>query len=447
MTLPPDGPFAENLALFRERFPGLYGMYAAPLSAPDAALAALEGEGMEVLEARSGKPSLRFAGRLIHSLQDPQKEAERLLDAEVKALGEAPGSFVFYGFGLGYLPAAAAEKFPGAALALIEPDVRRFILALGWVDWRRVFASPSCAVFLGADVHTAADFVEGLGEGRVIFSLPQYTAHGGDYFSALKTLVNLRVQKKHVNARTLDAFGKRWLRNSARNLPMLASCPGVNRLSGRAGGLPCCVLAAGPTLDSVIPFLEDLSRRSVVIAVDTALRACLRAGVEPDFVVLGDPQFWNAQHLSGLCARSSILVTEIACYPPVMRFPCRGVVLFDSLYPLGEYFSRALSLPKGALASGGSVAASAWDLARVLGAGEIWVAGLDLGFPGGRTHARGSLFEETIHARSVRLAPAETQGAAALFSARSVLAGDYHGVPLRSDERMTLYAWWFENEF
>jgi hypothetical protein len=300
---------------------------------------------------------------------------------------------------------------------------------------------------VAADAHTAAGVIDGLDKNRVVFAPDQYAAHDARYFADVRRLVNLERQKKNVNARTLSVFGKRWFVNSARNLPMLARCNGVARFAGAASGLPCCVLGAGPSLDSLLPRLAALKERCVLIAVDTALRTCLRWGVEPDFVVLTDPQYWNAAHLAGLSAPDSILVTEIAAYPQVMRFPCRQVVLFDSLYPLGQYFARALDCPKGSLSAGGSVASSAWDLARVLGAGEIYLAGLDLGFPGRRTHAAGSLFEEAAHASSRRLRPAETPNAAALFAARAVPATDYAGNALASDERLTFYAWWFESEF
>jgi hypothetical protein len=195
----------------------------------------------------------------------------------------------------------------------------------------------------------------------------------------------------------------------------------------------------------LLPVLSEIKKRCVLICVDTALRSCLRAGVEPDFVVLADAQFWNARHLDGLQSPSSVLVTEVAAYPTVMRFVCKEIVLFDSAYPDGKGFEKRYG-SKGKLGAGGSVATTAWGFARFLGCREIFFAALDLGFPYKRSHARGSTFELQSHRESGRLAPAETFGIRALFSTKSVHCTDYNGNPVLSDERLRLYAWWFESK-
>jgi hypothetical protein len=207
------------------------------------------------------------------------------------------------------------------------------------------------------------------------------------------------------------------------------------------------VVAAGPTLETLLPKLAALRAGDsppILIAVDTALRSLLAAGIEPDYVVVADAQYWNARHLAGLAAPHATLVTEIAVHPSVFRFPCARILLYDSANPVTRELSAGQPT-KGALAAGGSVASVAWDLARCLGATDIYLAGLDLAFPRKRTHARGSLFERQSHQRSARLAPQETAAVAALFSAPTILAQDYAGRPLLTDQRLRLYAWWFES--
>ena len=95
--------------------------------------------------------------------------------------------------------------------------------------------------------------------------------------------------------------------------------------------------------------------------------------------------------------------------------------------------------------AGGSVSTSAWDFARFCGAKEIYFAGLDLGYPDLQTHARGSTAEEKIHTISDRLNSSEKMGIAALFGANMQKSADFDGNPLLSDDRMSLFAWWFES--
>jgi hypothetical protein len=51
---------------------------------------------------------------------------------------------------------------------------------------------------------------------------------------------------------------------------------------------------------------------------------------------------------------------------------------------------------RGTLAAGGSVATTAFDIARLIGVEKIILAGLDLGFPGRNTHFKGAFFENNF---------------------------------------------------
>ena len=129
----------------------------------------------------------------------------------------------------------------------------------------------------------------------------------------------------------------------------------------------------------------------------------------------------------------------------VFRFKCKEKILCSSLYPIGKFFEKFCE-EKGIIGAGGSVATTAWDFARYCGCPEIFVAGLDLGFPDNKTHAKGSLFEEKSHASSNRIKNVETASSFALHSAPTVIAKDYRGESVLTDTRMSLYSWWFESK-
>jgi hypothetical protein len=358
-------------------------------------------------------------------------------------------SYICLGFGLGYLPLALAKAAPQLKLILIEPDPARLTLAFRYLDWTPLLAHPGLALLIGASIQTVIgalnQLIPDLSAAR-IFAQPAQTAHAAAYFADLSELIRRNTEKQAINQRTLTKYEALWRRNTRRNLHLLATLPGVDTLP-KNSVKSAIVVAAGPTLEALLPKITALcanTERPLIIAVDTALRSLLTAGIEPDYVVVADAQYWNARHLASLAAPRATLVTEIAVCPSVFRFPCARILLYDSANPV----TRALcegQPPKGALAAGGSVASVAWDLARRLGATDIYLAGLDLAFPRKRTHARGSLFERQSHQRSSRLTPQETASVSALFSAPNVPAQDYAGRPLLTDQRMRLYAWWFES--
>lgn len=464
----------KNLSLLQQRFPQLYAMMEAELQSAlpvGAEHSPVTGElslpcGWILKHAKTGLWTGEVAGgQALHSRYDPHKEGQRLAQSLLQEMESRKKQVpVFMGFGLGYgvvalaqemcvaqvvsgmKPTMEAGKKPPAGLVLVEPNVACFAAALWSLDFEPVFALEKCALLVGASHQSVLGVLESfrLEECHLIWN-KAHTSHNQPYFDGLHTLVQRNLDKDAINNRTLAKFGQLWLRNSCRNLDFLASCDGVKRYENVGWNLDACVVGAGPSLDEILPHLKKIKERCLLIAVDTALRACLRAGVEPDFVVLGDPQYWNARHLAGLSSPSSILITEVAAYPSVFRFPCQEVVLCSSLYPVGKFFSAG-GLDKGELGAGGSVATSAWGLARLCGCRRIFLAAVDLAFPGKRTHAHGSTFEEKTHQNSTRLVPSQQSQVSALFSADISVKKSYIGEPVITDQRMELYAWWFESK-
>ena len=462
--------FAERFAalarMLKPQIPGelLQSQEAAANALQDQGAAAQTSQGQKALLAHLNKtfPFYNFSfsksgaltasqnGLPLHSAYNPIAEAERtaatIKDSDKEIL-------VFAGIGLGYLPIAAA-RIPGSerkTFAILEPSAPRFFAALASLDFKELFKIPKLFFAIGADVEQAAALVQCAGgfEKAQVFSQKSQTVHAQEWFDAFFKRGQQHKEKAQVNANTLEKFGRLWLKNGARNLPLMQKLPGASSFFGEARfdkdkALPCVLLAAGPTLQDVLPHLREVQERAVTVAVDTALRACLKAGVQPDFVFLTDPQYWAWRHLAGLSSPQSVLVAESAAYPSAFRFGCKKIALMSSLFPLGKYFEQRLGA-KGKLASGGSVATSAWDFARAIGAKEIYAAGLDLGYPNKQTHIKGSAFEEAAHNFSTRLNPAELQSARLLFSAKNQKGLDYEGDSIITDERMKLFAWWFEN--
>ena len=181
-----------------------------------------------------------------------------------------------------------------------------------------------------------------------------------------------------------------------------------------------------------------------MVCVETALRALLRVDVQPDFVILTDPQFWAYRHIAGLSSPQSLFITEISAYPSVFRFNCRNLLLCGSQFPVGEFTQKKLCLTPGDLGTGGSVASSAWNFAHLAGAREIYTAGLDFAFPNKQTHIKGSSAEQTYHTLASRLSTPDKFTAGSLYSANAVTGKDYSGSPVLTDSRMKMFSWWFE---
>jgi hypothetical protein len=401
---------------------------------------------LEIVPAATGAATALLGGAYVHSRYDPVREARRLLALEVQP---ETSSALFLGLGLGYLPEAFLALHPGRPLAVVEPEPALFVQALACRDLTALLSSPDVSWFLGEEPEAVIMGLDALPLSRlaVLRLRPLYLRRLA-YYRKLELLVRSLADRKEVNLNTLRRFGRLWVRNLLDNLEEFVRAPGVSRLQGLFTGIPALVLAAGPSLESVLGHLGELRTRLLLVAVDTSYPLCLRAGVEPDFLVTVDPQYWNSRHLDRMPIREAVLVCEPAAHPSIFRRlgGQRPALYFvSSFFPIGRFLEEHFGV-RGKVGAGGSVATTAWDLARLLGASPLYMAGLDLGYPGRRTHCRGAYFEELVHVLGGRLAPGELAGFRALTEAGAFPARSAGGGTTLTDRRMVIYQWWFENQ-
>lgn len=392
-------------------------------------------------------PTAKENGKYLHSAYNPLREAAQ---AAKTIRGSAKDVFgaAFFACGLGYTVLEYTRLFPNDTVILVESDARYFLAALSVLDWSDFFNAKNIVLAVKTEPAQVISLIEKCGgfSHIKIYENAAQTEHAKTYFSTLNSLVARNKQKSKINSTTLEKLSSLWLRNSCRNLHFLAEKDGVNIYKDKLSPeIPALILAAGPTLEQALPYLKELKKHALLIAVDTALRACLKAGAEPDFIILADPQYYAYRHIAGLSSPGSVLITESAAYPAVFRFDCRKIVMCSSMFPLGQFVESKIGA-KGVLSAGGSVSTTAWDFARLAGARNIVFAGLDLGYPDFETHIRGSTFEEKIHTVSNRLNTAEKMGIASLFAAGTQKDKDYGGNEILTDAKMKMFAWWFESK-
>lgn len=401
----------------------------------------------EIIQTSSGHPSLRIDGKYIHSRMDPQREAQR----SIQGLKENVSCVLVYGLGLGYLPEALIQHFALSALEdwqiiILEADTALVDIAVAsrnlqaTLSHRHVYLigpdnEDKLASLLPRQASLVQTFVN-----QNLFSRHQ------KWYEKQKKLIDLVWTREKTNRATKAKFAQRWVSNTVQNAGLVAKLPGVRWLYNLFKGEDILLIAAGPSLDSQLALLPRLRERSVLVAVDTALSSCMRVNCIPDFVLAVDPQYWNSRHVdyvdTGLCT----LIGEVALWPSLFRRPWARAFLFSSLFPLGSYLERLIDY-KGELAAGGSVATTAWDFCRLLGAKRIIALGLDLAYPRGQTHSKGARFEEVGQQVSQRLAPFESANFKTLHSPLMQKVRSQRGESLYSDKRMLVYAQWFERAF
>lgn len=396
---------------------------------------------LELLAARNGATTARLNGKLLHSLHDPHREALR---AVVDVAKREPPCVVVLGFGLGYQVEALLEKTDESVLLVYEPVEALIEEALAARDLRGVADSPRVVFTTTHERLNDALSKHGVSGFEAIRLESRYSA-GDEEFAPAQQVVDAYRSQLDINRNTVNRFARLWVRNLCRNVPIVANAHPVACLELAHSGVPGLLLAAGPTLDQVVDHLPALAKRAVIVAVDTAVGTAIRAGVSPDYAVVVDPQYWNSRHLDRVAPPETLLVSESSAYPTVFASFSPPHFLCSSVFPLGRRLERVLGT-FGALGAGGSVSTSAWDLLRRMGCSPIYVAGLDLGFPGGRTHCRDSFFEQLAVASGDRFRSAERVVHRYIWSAGPREVDSNDGGTVLTDKRMLIYQSWFESQ-
>ncbi len=443
----------KNLEAFKNRFPQLYTKFSKEISV-----------NLEYFKSKNNAQNAldtSFSPPIpLHSKYNPQAEAQSALkDFNEKTQKAA----VYFSFGLGWGPLEFCRKFSSSTLILIENNTEYFFSALNALDWQEIFCHKNLILLLGDCANEAANLIykfasatENFNEStsklsdlvsnkNICFIKNQNQAkHQENFIKEIQNLLFKTEQKNLVNTNTLEKFSYLWMKNSSRNLTYLKKLDGVNKYFSLAKNLPFIIIASGPSLSKILPSLAELKKRAVLVCVDSALHSVLKAGVEPDFIVITDPQYYCYLHLEFLKSETSVLIAESAVYPSVFKFECKEKVLCASMFPIAQYFESKLE-DKGRLGAGGSVSTTAWDFARKCGAKKIFIAGMDIGFPNFQTHIKGAQAEENAHRLSTRFSTVQNQNVSSLITANPEWKNDYNKNPLLSDKKMSLFSWWFEN--
>lgn len=388
----------------------------------------------------------------LHSAYNPLREAENAFLSQT-----SKSQIIFIGFGLGYHVIKASqlilENKLYEKLIIIEENPVYFFAALCFLDWTQVFQIENLVLAVGCPLDSITQLIEttshvnlgneGLSDSH-IFTLPAFTAHSKQYCENLLTLIERNKTKNKINAATFKKFGKLWTNNSIKNLTEIKQRAFVNQIDKSGFSSDFLLVAAGPSLKQILPHLKALKERMIIICVETALKAMLTAGVEPDFIIITDPQYWAFRHISGLESKTSILIAPLSVHPAVFRFKCKDVVLCSDLFWISQFFENKLG-SFGDLGAGGSVASSAWNFCYMMGAKNIYLAGLDLSYPSKQTHIKGSSAEQQYYCSNNKLTSQDKMSISAMYSANPEYGLSYSKNKVLTDSRMKMFAWWFES--
>jgi hypothetical protein len=406
------------------------------------------------LEARRGF-SVFYRGKTLLSLVDPIGRAERLADAAPvmsRTLYFCPSPL--YGYGLSRLLGRISGD---SAVLCVEADESLMALSLAAPEapWE---GNPSLRLVRTADAAALCAFARKTWGGRRFRRVTVLRLSGGwqiapGVYDALAGALRQDIAVDWANAMTVVALGRRFIRNTIRNLPLIPRSRPLGSL--HFGDVPALVLGAGPSLDPILDGLSaafgDLSgtqtRPFRIICVDTALEALKERDITPDLAVVLESQHWNLRDFIGLGSWELPAAMDLSALPATSEaFGAKTSLFVTPWAPLSIFdrLQEAGLLPE-VFPPLGSVGLTAAALARRLVSGPIVLGGLDFAFTDCAFHARATPGHRERLRQQTRLSP--LINAAAAFRRGVIPAAAKNGAPVRTDPAMKGYRDLFEREF
>ncbi len=369
---------------------------------------------------------------------DPGMEAAAWLE---RATGDCtiPDTVCVIGAGLGYVVDAVVERSKSRVLVLeTEPALLPWFFARR--DWRPFIEGGRLAVLAGPGFEGSQIAWRLFGDGEadpLVLAHPILGRSQPDVTRLAAQVIGRARLGARGNEEARRKFAGPYLVNTLLNVPTIARAASVDVLENRYRGMPVVVAAAGPSLNRNIEELRPYRERVALLAVDTALKPLLAAGMPPDFVVALDPSDANARHLTGVAVPDS---TSLVAEPSIAASSFAAFADRIFIFRVAEHapwpWLRKMGIDCGMLRAWGSVVTSTFDLALRMGGDPVVFIGTDLAYTGGQPYARGTTYEEDWRATagpdrpiewvwqqtaSHRGVPAEGIGGQSLVSAKGLV--------------------------
>lgn len=236
------------------------------------------------------------------------------------------------------------------------------------------------------------------------------------------------VESEMVQFNTQKKLSMNMAQNILRNMKYV--CEGyhtkllLNAVSNKDAAI---LVAAGPSLNKNIQMLKKAKNRLFILAVDTAVKPLVKAGIKPDaFITIDAKKDLDLVEIDG-AETIPVIAPATALYKIMDRQKAKKIFYYDGYFlPYSIYFINDKVFPD--VSTGGSVACSGFSLLHKLGYETIILVGQDLAFTDNKSHADGT-FED-------KMPTMDTEG-------MEMVKGNYvDKIPTRMDFRIFLN--WFQ---
>jgi len=245
------------------------------------------------------------------------------------------------------------------------------------------------------------------------------------FYGYLGELLN----KDNVLENTRDKHMRTYMENALVNLPIALATNPLHTIVSNYDYRPVLLVSAGPSLLKQLPTLKIYQDLFTIIAATATYPNLKKFDIEPDFLIAVDPtnvSVWDED-------TQAKLIMDIGC-DPLTAWSKPNSTMLCAHAPMLKNMLNQLGVDIDLLATGGSVATSAYNLAKTIGSNPIIMIGQDLAYTNGKLRTAGYAFNK------------DTNDAKANTKTFSVESWDGTS-RVETDGALLLFKTWFENEF
>lgn len=301
--------------------------------------------------------------------------------------------FVMFGIGNGIFCRKILEQLEGNEVLIIyEPSANIFFHTLNNFELRDILKDQRTYITVEGINHQ--DLIEVFDiyfnwtkiDSLIVSNHPQYDKIFTESYSDFLQFIKNRKIRAIIDRNTEGKFGPIMARNEVKNLKYFKdSCILEDFVYEIPKDIPAIIVAAGPSLDKNINDLKQAKNKSVIFAVDTALKYLLKNNIIPDFVVTLDANK-SMSHFVDDRFKEIPLLCRYTSNPNVLDLHKGRKIFYYNDTFVGNMYEL---IGKEPLYNhvGGSVATAAFAICVGLQFNRIVLMGQDLCFQDGFTHA------------------------------------------------------------
>lgn len=378
----------------------------------------------QLAETQTGSFTLKLvrSDRTItfHSEDNPFEEARQLAD---RYCDGQHSRYLLLGFGMGYLADALDKREDIAEIVVCEPDLFLLKAAFHYADLSSLLTDGKVHIVYDKKLVEFARRLSGgtpetAGSRRkddscgVVIHRPSLA--NIDNKQLRQRLEDYYIQDSSIRSqrRLLDGNFKRNIAELESDRQGEIRCVSdAETLRKVFAGRRVLFLAAGPSLEDHLDWLASQSAEYIiteygdggvrsypyeaageeylVVCVGTVLRGLMGIGVQPDYVVMTDPQDNMLSQTAGIdTAPLSLIYIPTLYYQVPKQWQGKKYIALQQGYHLSEQYAKEHG--RMLFETGGSVSTFALDVFLKLGVSEIVCLGLDLAYTDGFRHAGNS---------------------------------------------------------